>query len=239
MSGEANKPGGQSSQEKSLQVMLLSMTVPFRDGGGLVFPLGFPFAGYRLDEWQFERYRSLLDRSLLSPEMKREGRLVVAVFVTLVCAIIGGNVVTFYFAIFEDFSFGQNVQQWFPVAWFAPFLFFVIYSYVFARRYARAVQQQFPGARRIAGTAHLRRRLLGYMVARSFKPLRALAIALFALPLGVLLLVSSLWLPTVFYALLGLMLLGIGVMQSCLLQVYWSFRRRHGRGPTAEDLAPV
>lgn len=239
MSGEANKPTRLSSQEKSLQLMLLSMTVPFRDGGGLVFPLGFPFAGYQLDEWQFERYRSLLDRNLLSAEMRREGRLVLAVFVTLVCVIIGGNVVSFTFSFFEDSPYSQTVRQWLPVMWFVPFVFIVTYSYVFARRYARAVQQQFPGARRITRSAYLRRRLLGYMVAKSFKPLRALAIAVFAVPLGALLLAAGLWVPIVFYALLGLMLLLVGAFQSLLLLVYWSFRRRQGRSPTAEDLQPV
>jgi len=228
-----------SSQEKSLQLMLLSMTVPFRDGGGLVFPLGFPFAGYQLDEWQFERYRSLLDRSLLSPEMKREGRLVLAVFVTLVCVIIGGSVASFSFSFFENSPYGQNVRQWFPVVWFAPFVFFVTYSYVFARRYAHAVQERFPGARRTARSAYLRRRLLGYMVAKSFKPLRALAMVLFAVPLGALLLAAGLWVPIVFYALFGLMLLLVGVFQGVLLLAYWSFRRRQGRGPTVEDLEPV
>ncbi len=239
MSEEANKPPRLSSQEKSLQLMLLSMTVPFRDGGGLVFPLGFPFAGYQLDEWQFERYRSLLDRSLLGPEMKREGRLVLAVFVTLVCVIVGGNVVSFTFSFFEDSPYGQTVRQLLPVAWFVPFVFIVTYSYVLARRYAHAVQERFPGARRTARGAYLRRRLLGYMVAKSFKPLRALAIAVFAVPLGALMLAAGLWVPVVFYALFGLMLLLIGAFQGVLLLVYWSFRRRQGRGPRAEDLGPV
>ncbi len=236
---EADKPTRLSSQEKSLQLMLLSMTVPFRDGGGMVFPLGFPFAGYQLDEWQFERYRSLLDRSLLSAEMKREGRIVLAVFATLVGVIIGGSVISFSFAFFEVSSYGQNIRQWFPVLWFAPFVFFVVYSYVFARRYARVVQEQFPGARRTARSAFLRRRILGYIVAKSFRPVRSLVMVVFALPLGALLLAAGLWIPILFYALLGSLLLLIAVFQGSLLLVYWSFRRAHGRGPTAEDLQPV
>lgn len=236
---EADKPTRLSSQEKSLQLMLLSMTVPFRDGGGMVFPLGFPFAGYQLDEWQFERYRSLLDRSLLSAEMKREGRIVLAVFATLIGVIIGGSVISFSFAFFEASSYGQNIRQWFPVLWFAPFVFFVVYSYVFARRYARVVQEQFPGARRTARSAFLRRRILGYIVAKSFKPVRSLVIVVFALPLGALLLAAGLWIPILFYALLGSLLLLIAVFQGSLLLVYWSFRRAQGRGPTAEDLQPV
>ncbi len=236
---EADKPTRLSSQEKSLQLMLLSMTVPFRDGGGMVFPLGFPFAGYQLDEWQFERYRSLLDRSLLSAEMKREGRIVLAVFATLVGVIIGGSVISFSFAFFEVSSYGQNIRQWFPVLWFAPFVFFVVYSYVFARRYARVVQEQFPGARRTARSAFLRRRILGYIVAKSFRPVRSLVMVVFALPLGALLLAAGLWIPILFYALLGSLLLLIAVFQGSLLLVFWSFQRAHGRGPTAEDLQPV
>ncbi|MEO3428673.1 hypothetical protein AAFN88_07430 [Pelagibius sp. CAU 1746] len=236
---EARKSSRLSPQEKNLQTMLLSMTVPFRDGGGLVFPLGFPFAGYELDEWQFERYRSLLDRSLLSPEMKREGRVVVAVFFTLVGVIIGGSIFTYSFSLFENSPVGQGLRQWFPVVWFAPFVLFVVYSYAFAQRFARAVQEQFPGARKTSRTAYLRRRLLGYMAAKSFKPLRALALVLFALPLGVLMLAAGLWIPVAYYAFLGLLLLFVAAFKGCLLLVYWSFRRRQGCGPTAENLKPV
>ena len=67
--------------------------MPFKEGGGIVFPKGFPGRAYRLNEWQSDRCRACLDRTLLSVETRQHQRVVLfmlIVFLALVVAISFG-----------------------------------------------------------------------------------------------------------------------------------------------------
>lgn len=226
-----------TSQQRLLRIKLLSFMVPFRNGGGLVFPIGFPGAGYRLDEWQFDNCRAMLDQRLLSTETRREMRLVRVAFFVLVGLVACGNVVSFYF--FKDNIYGDYARQWFPVLWIAPFALLGIYIYAFNYRSYKHFKQHFADAPRVTRNAYLRRRLLGYIVAVSFNPINASLLVLIAALSCFLLLTVGLLGAVAFFAILGFLLLFIAVFNSCLLVVYWQFHSAQRHRPTQADLQPI
>lgn len=237
MSDTMRQPGKLSAQERLLRIMLLSFMVPLRDGGGLVFPIGFPGAGYRLDVWQLDKFRALLDRRLLSPETKQEMRRIRVALLVMIGLVACGNAVSFYF--FHDNIFGDYARQWFPVLWIAPFALLGIHSYLFNYKNYTAFKKHFDRAPRVSRSAYLHRRFLGYQVAVSFNPLNASLLALVAALSSVLLLQTVLSRVVPFFAIVGFLLLFIAVFNSCLLVIYWQFRRIHRRGPNEADLKPV
>jgi hypothetical protein len=239
MSDSIATSGKPSSQEKLLQYRLLGTTVPLKQGGGAVFPGGFPGKGYLLDDWQFDRYRAQLDRTTLSDEAGRRGRLLFVLLLLLV-----GGLVLAAFALPELKSnprYAPYMDSWLPLA----LLFLVAFG---GSRLLRSLvlpagpaASELDGAPRVSRFAFLGRRALGMLASGQVSVvachLRAFVggfACLLILP-GALLAdgtpVESILLLVVFF------LWASRAAFFCF--TYWRFRLGRGRAPTPADLKPV
>lgn len=226
-----------SPQEKLLQIMLLSMTVPFREGGGLVFPIGFPRGGYRLDEWQFERYCASLDQRLRSHLATwRAGRIRFATLLLLAFALVAAVAFNFFSS---QGHLDEALRPWLQVLLVLPAVPTLLSIFVFNYRSREDFARSFPDAPSIPRTAHLSRRMLGYVAARSIRPVpEAILVLIFA--------VAGSWLIRIalrenFFALhlFAAALLLMALFKAWQLLVYWQFHRRHRRAPMIADFSPV
>jgi len=217
-----------------LQIMLLSTTVPYREGGGLVFPNGFPGAGYRLEEWQFERYRAALDERVGSQGALNRVRT--ATFLLLGLAFLLSAAYNFLSA---QGRVDDALRPWLqPVLVLpaAPILYHIFLHYY---RSWKHFGRHFPDAPRVSRAAYLGRRMLGYVVARPLRPLRETLLFLIFAGAGGWLLRIALREASIVLYLVAAWLLLVTLFKSWQLVVYLQFRRSRGRAPTIADLAPI
>lgn len=226
-----------SPQEKLLQIMLLSMTVPFREGGGLVFPIGFPGGGYRLDEWQFERYCASLDQRLRSHLATwRAGRIRFATLLLLAFALVAAVAFNFFSS---QGHLDEALRPWLQVLLLIPAVPTLASIFVFNYRSLQDFDRCFPDAPSVSRTAHLSRRVLAYVAARSIRPFpEAILVLIFA--------VSGSWLFSIALRetfislhLFAAALLLVALFKAWQLLVYWRFHRRQRRAPMIADVPPV
>lgn len=217
--------------------MLLSMTVSFREGGGVVFPIGFPGSGYRLDEWEFERYRASLDQLLRrywATWGVRRIRLITFVLLALSPMIAAA----FNFFLKQGYL-DEALRPWLQALLLMPAAPTIANVFVLNYRSFKNFKHRFPSAPSVSRTAYLSRRILGYVVARTIRPVHeAFLVLIFA--------VSGTWLLRIapretFIALyvIAATLLLVALFKSWQLLVYWRFRQRHGRAPIIADIRPL
>lgn len=246
MTGKTQRAAGLFSRERAQQTFLYSATLPLKQGGGLVFPLGLLGTGYRLDEWQFDRFRANLDQSFLGgrAELQRQAAIAALVFVGLtLCAVLVAVILLLRDPEAFIRVFGPLIEE--PILLMlvitAPLaVLFGIMAYPIFRQRARFLDQ-FPGAPRVSRFAHLQRRLLGWAVGTGINPSVLFFIAIAWVLLAVLwLLLAAIAgdLQAMRLAVgIGYLLMGLGF--GSMSWAPWWFRRRHGRPATSEDLGPV
>lgn len=247
MSDTAVKRTGLFSQERQLQNFLLSSTIPLMEGGGLVFPLGILSKGYRLDESQFLCYRAALAESFLSDRTKTHMRIVVATGAFLILVLISLLAMAVFLlanpeAAVEMFDIVfDNVAMIVISAIAVPgAAMLVALFYPFWQR-RQQLRRDFPEAPQVSRFAHLRRRQLGMAAAVGFNPVVFMLIAAAWVALGLAWLILGLLFDDfdLMRVLMGVFYISLGLYFGGLSWVPWSFRRRLGRKPTAEDLEPV
>lgn len=223
-----------SAQDRLLQILLLSMTVPFRAGGGLVFPIGFPGAGYRLEEWQFERYRAALDGRLRNQWGPRGVRR--ATFALLVLALLISIAFNFFA---KQGHLDASLRPWLQILLVLPAAPVLCHTFLFNYRSWKHFGLHFADAPRVSRAAYLGRRMLGYVVARSLRPAQEAIIVLILAGAGAWLLRVALRETFIVLYVIAAGLLLAALFKAWQLFVYLQFRQRHGRAPTRADLAPV
>lgn len=223
-----------SPQDRLLQLLLLSMTVSFREGGGLVFPIGFPGTGYRLDEWQFERYRAALDRRLRSQSGPRDVRR--ATFALVVLALLVSIAFNFFA---KQGHLDESLRPWLQILLVMPAAPILCHTFLFYYRSLKYLEHHFGDAPRVSRAAYLGRRMLGYVVARSLRPAQEAILVLILAGAGAWLLRVALRETFIVLYLVAAALLLAALFKAWQLLVYLQFRQRHDRAPTRTDLAPV
>lgn len=223
-----------SPHERLLQTTLLSMTVPFREGGGLVFPLGFPGAGYRLEEWQFERYRAALDQRLRN--QGRPGWVRLATFVLLALALLISVAFNFFS---KQGYFDEALRPWLQALLVMPAAPILCHIFLFNYRSLKHFEHHFADAPRVSRTAYLGRRVLGYVVARTMRPAQEAILVLILAGAGSWLLRVALREGFIALGVFAAVLLLAALFKAWQLLIYLRFHHRRGRAPTRADLAPV
>lgn len=232
-----------SRQKTALQIYLLKTTLPLKTGGSLVFPGGLIGGGYRLDEWQFDRYRASLEKTYIGEEGRRRRRWAFGGAV-LFGLFAGALIITATFVLTDpekiDAVGGFLIDHTgFSLALFSLALVatLALLFYPMFRR-IRKFREDFPGAPRLSQRAHLSQRMLGHIVRGNFNPGVFLAFAvgwsvigLAFIALGI---VSTQLAP--WQSLIGMAYLLLAAAFGAPYWVHRSFHRRHGRAPTAEDL---
>jgi len=233
-------------QIKLLQYFLLGSTIPFKEGGGVVFPHGFPGVGYRLEDWQFERYRARLDRTMLGEAARKRWRILFFSLIVLAIAVfaisLGAPFISNHPAVAPLLDrWGISFDPW-------PLFMILIISAVVFRRIQRTLvmrqpeqSQPFEGAPQVSRFAYLPRRVLGMIasgqISQTAQHLKLLLGGGLSLVLFLLGLSGSEFRGENFF--LAAILLIYALRPSCFCWVYWQFRLRHGRAPTPIDLKPV
>lgn len=247
MSGTAEQENSRLSQERALQSFLLSSTIPLKEGGGLVFPMGLFGSGYRLDEWQFLRYHAALEGSFLGKRANAQRRIVVAataVLVVLCVALIGAAVfllidpeaaVGMLDVVFDNIFTITVAALGIPAAILLGAVFYPLWQ-----RQQR-LKYDFPQAPKVSRFAHLRRHQLGWAAAQRFGPVMFFLIGVAWMVLGFAWLLLGLLFGNIdlVHGLQGGSYLVLGVIFTGISWVPWTFRLRHGRNPTTEDLEPL
>jgi hypothetical protein len=239
MSETAAKPQKLSVAETRLQYLLLGTTVPLREGGGVVFPNGFPGLGYRLDEWQFDRYRAGLDRSLLSDAAKKRMRLAIGILVIYLALVVfigyGGAWLRSVALLNSDLG------NWLPVSVVLLLMTAALYALRLTNRPAMRFAEQFKGAPRVSRFAYLRQRGLALLASGLLKPTALHLRIAFHLGLISFLLFSDYVAAN--HPSLGIVVAAMLAYSTSrrlyICYVYWTFRLRLGRAPTPADLKPV
>lgn len=237
---EANTaPTPQPSQERALQKYLLDTTIAVKGGGGLVFPDGLFGTGYRLDEWQFDRYRAAVDQVMLSTEAAK-----------LKWVMLGAIIA--YFAIILALAFllpemRENAALA-PYAGLLTPIFVVLLAtaalltvFRLVRRRAMPFKSLLVDAPRVSRFRSLRARTLALLAAGHVKlPVLYIRIVLYCV-LVVVLFTTDLFAEDrpVLRVCVSLLLLLSAARRGYFVFIYWSFRLRHGRAPRPEDLQPV
>ncbi|WP_193367731.1 hypothetical protein [Pelagibius marinus] len=224
---------------RALEILLRSTTVPLREGGAVVFPGGFPGRGYRLDAQQFERYRAGLESALTGKAGRRLRRWIwVIVFLGLFGLMFGFAAANF---LRKAPLFHSELDAQLPLLGIAAVFIGFLAAIVLLNNRGMAFAREFRPAPRVSRFAHLHRRYLGVVVAQNLKPIAQLLLALLpaaaAFYLTKVAFASGMPFPlTLFFV---LPLLAFAAWRTILVTIYWSFRRKHGRGPTEEDLTPI
>jgi len=239
MSTQSSEPSGPSDQERALQAYLLGTTVPLKDGGGVVFPNGLLGVGYRLDEWQLDRYRSAVDRSMLSPEALRRRKVMIGTLIAYLAVIVA---VAFALPLLQrDPDFAPYLDVATPLLVMLVAAGATLTALRFLRSRSMRFTKQLEGASKVGCFAYLRERSLALLISGAAAvPALAIRVVVYG-GLAVFLLFSQTFAAEhpALRIVLGVILLFSAAKRAYLLFVYWSFRRRHGRAPTPEDLQPV
>ena len=224
--------------EQRLQRLLLDTTLPLREGGGIVFPKGFPGRGLHLDAWQFDRYRAELDQAVLDKGARKRGRAAVAVslFCTLLLLILilGRDWVEETLASVE--ILGQVVVPLLIIALAGAFFIVGVVQkrdFTFVRGYVDA-----PKVGRFVFLYHRALRLLAAGAARPTPLIVGLSISVLA---AVALIMGDYFAehhPTLRIVLVGM--LGYSSLRRLyMLGVLLHFRLTRGRAPGTGDLKPL
>ena len=239
MTGSQTSAKPHSAQVNALRYQMLRTTIPLKEGGGVVFPHGFPGRGYRLDEWQFDRYRGRLDQSMLSDAARMRRRLAIAVLLVVCLALFAG-------------SFGLPLLKDIPAV--APYLgtwvqlILLIVTVLAVSRVLYSVVHQptrlleeIEDAPQVSPFAFLTRRAQGALVSGQVSILAAHINCLMGGLFGAFFLfVAVADISASSESLVLALLASLWTAHPILLcYAYWRFRLRHGRKPTAGDLEPV
>jgi len=246
MSDKAAARPDPSVQEKLLQYRLLGSTIPFKDGGGVVFPDGFPGIGYQLEEWQFERYRARLNRTVLGDAARQRRRMIYALFILFAVAVLafsfGAPFISNHPAIAPTLNrWGVQLDGWQPLG------LIIIAAFVF-KTIKRTLEQhdgeqrpQFEDQPKVNRFAYLSRRVLG-MIASGQVSVKVQHLRMI-LGGGIGLLTLALGLSDATFRgenfLLAAILLIYAARPLYFCWTYWSFRMKHRHAPTPADLQPV
>lgn len=250
MSDTTAKPARLSDRERALQFSLRCATVPFKEGGGIVFPAGLFGLGYRLDARQFDDCRALMEEMNLDDRTKYISRVVNAVLVfTGLVFLAGALAVAFIIfgpghgipladAIFDSRLFPPLFP---PLVVGGPVVVFLsMIFYPFLQRIAR-LRCAFADAPRTPRFSHLRRRLLAISVGGVVGPQAFLFIAILWALLGIAWLVLGM--VSNYYThgrvVIGVLNLLLAAAFSSPYWVHWDFRRKHGRAATPDDFGPL
>lgn len=229
-------PAKLSGRERAQLFLIATTTLPLREGGGIVFPRGFPGKGFRLDEWQFDRYRAAMERTLLGEDSKRRTKLVLSVYLLYGASML--FVVLFGAQLRSSAMFADYYGQWLPLA----IVLLASAALILVPRFVRKKAYGFTGPI-VAGAPSV-----GRFAFRRERILRIFACG--TVNVRTLLIVSSLFVfvatsfllfavfgatrPTVFI-LLSLLCLLLISRRIYWLYVYWRFRLARGRGPAADE----
>lgn len=226
-------------RQKALQTVLLGTTVPFKQGGGAVFPNGYPGLGYRLDGEQFQRYRIELETALSSENLNWLVRGMRRIYLLSMLGLL----LSFAAMNFLEKApyFHNELDSLIPTVAVVLVVVLAVTVLVHLNNRVMGFARGFKRAPKVSRHAYLRQRLLGALIARNNGPwfLHLSAIVPLALAtwfsqvgeisLQTLLAFAIVVLPLVLYA----------VWRLALLLTYWRCRLAHGRAPRPEDLVPL
>lgn len=236
MTAATTEPTKLSPEEVALQRYLLGTTIPLKEGGGVVFPGGFFSVGYRLDEWQFDRYRAAVDQTMLSAETRKRKNLMIGILlVYLICV----SAIAFAMPqLRESRAFAPYLSTLTPL--FAAMLAAAatLMALRFLRGRALAFTRQFEDAPRVSRFAFLNQRAIRMLASGGVKITAVcIRIVIYGGLCFVLLttdyFANDFQTTRIFVA--GLLLWSI-TKRLYFLFVYCSFRIIHGRAPATEDL---
>jgi hypothetical protein len=226
-------------REKVLQTLLLSTTVPFREGGGAVFPDGYPLTGYRLDQSQFERYHAECGNAVTRDAVARLVRDMRWIFLLSML----GRLLSFAAMNFLAMSpyFHSDLDSLLPTLAAIMVAVLAITSIVLINNRIMVFSRRFKSAPKVNRHAYLRERLLGALVARSNGPLFLHASVIVALGFTAVLAHTGIISPRpeLFTVLFVVPMALWAAWRVNLLITYWRFRLAHGRAPQLADLQPV
>lgn len=239
MSETAGKPKTPDLYEKAFLNALHRSTLRAQQGGGIVFPYGFPCIGYRLDDWQFDRYCAGLEDAILGAAGRKRAK---AAFWIINLCLIG----VFVLAVAVNFIQDAGVlvlenDTWLRMAAILVPVTCAIAGYIMLNNQALAFARPFRKAPRVGRFAYLRARWLGALAAQGKGVVTLHLFALVPLTFAAYLIWLALT-PSNYPLVLSLFfvpLLAYATWRFVLLFLYWSFHRRYGRMPTTEDLEPV
>lgn len=228
-----------SGQERALQKFLMGTTVTVKGGGGFVFPRGFFGIGYRLSEWQFDRYRAAVDQTMLSAEAAKRKKVMFGAVVIYFVVILA---VSFSLPKMQaDPALAPYVGLWTPIITVLLAAAALIAVSRLVRRRAMPFMQHLEDAPRVGRFTFLRERALALLASGHVRlPVLYIRILLYC-ALVVVLLATNLFAedrPALRIGVSLLLLLSTAQRMFFVL-VYWSFRRRNGRAPRLDDLQPV
>jgi hypothetical protein len=239
MSEVAAKPQKLSLAETRLQYILLGTTVPLMEGGGVVFPKGFPGKGYRLDDWQFDRYRAGLDQTMLSDAAKKRTRLAIGVLLLYFVLIFAAAQGTAWLR--ETALYNSDLIALLPVPLFLIVVAGTLFALHVTNRPTMRFAEQFQGSPRVGRFAFLRQRAIALFASGLVKP--AVPHLRLAINLAIVFfLFSSAYIAEnhPYGAIIVALLLVYSTFKRLYLcYVFWSFRLAHGRAPKPADLKPV
>lgn len=204
----------------------------------MVFPNGFPGPGYRLDEWQFERYRARLDRGTLGKAarpFRYVGVFVMAVgLLAIVTASYGAPLLEPLGVSFDSWDLIRLLVISVAVAW-------TLQRVMRWQLPQEARSQIFDDCPKVSRFAFLPRRVLGMIASRQVsmrgQHLRLLIAGGLGLLLLTLCITGNQFGSENFF--LAAILLIWATRPAFFCWVYWHFRLTHGRAPTSEDFPPV
>jgi hypothetical protein len=240
MSETTVKPSRLGNEEWALEAFFLSCTVPFKRGGGLVFPIGFPGQGYELDARQFDCYQAEIAQVTLSDTVTRKKRLLIAgtILFGVVCAV-GGIAAGLTMSPEAILLSAAYVLQ-------AIFVFVAAMVALMLRLQQAKFRARFPKASPVSRFAHLHCRVLGTLAGHALAPnifrLKTALLTLFGILLFLLALLSRLADATPLLAVTGvcsLLLFAIAGFYGYHLLVFRHFHRNHGCAPTPADMKSV
>ncbi len=204
-----------------------------------MFPYGFPGVGYRLNDWQFDRYRAGLEEAMLGADGRQRAQRLFWVGAVCLLSALG-------FSTTINFLDGAGLlvseyEMWLRAAAVLGPAACALACLALLNRQALAFARPFVTAPNVSRFAHLRTRFTGTLVGQG-KGLLALHLLAFV-PLSLAVYLASVALvpanDPLIIALFGIPLAVYALWRCMLVFLYWSFRRRHGRAPRPEDLQPV
>lgn len=226
-------------REKVLQSILLGTTVPFKQGGGAVFPDGYPMVGYRLDREQFARYtaecRNAITEDFVARLVRKLRWIVLLTMLGLLLSFAAMNFLA------KRPYFHSSLDMLIPTVAVVLVAVLAIASIVRLNNQGMAFSRSYKSAPKVSRHAYLGRRLLGALVARNNGTLFLHASAILTLGFTAFLAHTGITSPrpVLFTVLFVVPMAHWAAWRVTLLITYWHFRRARGRAPQLADLQPV
>jgi hypothetical protein len=226
-------------REKVLQTLLLSTTVPFKEGGGAVLPKGYPLTGYRLDELQFRRYHDACGSAVTREAVAKLATGIRWIFLLTILGLLLSFAAMNFLA--KRPYFHSDLDSLFPTLAAIMVAALAIAGIVRLNSRIMEFARLFKTAPKVSRHAYLGERLLGALVARDNGPLFLHASVIVAFGFTAFLAHTGIMSPRpVLFTVLFVVPMALwATWRVTLLITYWRFRLAHGRAPQLSDLQPV